>query len=258
MCFESLRSGLVSISFRKISASQLIEEVVKAGQQGIEWGGDVHVPHGDTRKAEQVARWTRDAGLETSAYGSYYRLADPESPEAEAVLDSAEALGAPTVRVWAGKRGSAEADAAYRDEVCRDAEKICALAARRNLRIALEYHDGTLTDSSDSAAALLERLPLENLDTLWQPPNGRPEEICEESLTRILPRISNLHVFHWGRGGWSERLTLSEGKERWKRYFTLLQNPPKSRWALLEFVKDDSLDQYHEDAQVLKALLCGE
>ncbi|MGA0333516.1 MAG: hypothetical protein ACO3N7_00525 [Kiritimatiellia bacterium] len=67
MSFDALRSGLVSITFRKISASQLIEEVVKAGQQGIEWGGDVHVPHGDTRKAEQVARWTRDAGLETAA-----------------------------------------------------------------------------------------------------------------------------------------------------------------------------------------------
>jgi hypothetical protein len=98
MPMPKIRSGLVSISFRKVEAGDLIEEVVKAGQRGIEWGGDVHVPHGDTRKAEQVARWTRDAGLESAAYGSYYRLADEDSPEIEAVLDSAEALAAPTVR----------------------------------------------------------------------------------------------------------------------------------------------------------------
>lgn len=250
-----IRCGLVSISFRNITASLLIEEVAKAGQAGIEWGGDVHVPHGDTRKAEQVARWTRDAGLETAAYGSYYRLADADSPDIGAVLDSAEALGAPTVRVWAGKKGSADADAAHRTEVRKDAERICALAAGRNLRIALEYHGGTLTDTSDSAAALLEALPLENLDSLWQPPNGQPEPVCEESLNRILPRISNVHVFHWGEEGWRDRKTLAEGRTRWRRYFDLLQADPKPRWALLEFVRGDELTQYHADAQVLREIV---
>lgn len=132
MDYSNIRTGLVSISFRKVAACDLIEEVVKAGQQGIEWGGDVHVPHGDTAKAEQVARWTRDAGLESAAYGSYYRL------------------------------------------------------AKRNLRIAFEYHGNSLTDSIDSAVELLDDLKIENLDSLWQPPNGQPEELCEESLLSIL------------------------------------------------------------------------
>lgn len=255
MSFENIRSGLVSISFRKISASDLIEEVVKAGQQGIEWGGDVHVPHGDTIKAERVASWTRDAGLEVAAYGSYYRLADEASPEIEAVLDAAEALGAPVIRVWAGKQASADADTAYRNAVKVDARQICARAAKRNLRIALEYHGNTLTDSMDSADDLLADLPLDNLDTLWQPPNGQPEEVCEESLNRILPRISNVHVFHWGKKEGTERYPLAEGRGRWSTYFELLQAEPKARWALLEYVKDDTLAQYHADAATLHDLL---
>jgi 3-dehydroshikimate dehydratase len=255
MPMPKIRSGLVSISFRKVEAGDLIEEVVKAGQRGIEWGGDVHVPHGDTRKAEQVARWTRDAGLESAAYGSYYRLADEDSPEIEAVLDSAEALAAPTMRVWAGKKASADADKTYREAVKSDARRICELAAKRQLRIAFEYHGNTLTDSIDSAADLFMDLPIENLDGLWQPPNGQPEDICEKSLNAILPRISNVHVFHWGKAGGSERLALAEGKARWTRYFELLAADPKPRWALMEFVKDDSLAQYHADASTLNEIL---
>lgn len=254
MAFENIRSGLVSISFRKLAAFDLIEEVVRAGQQGLEWGGDVHVPHGDTVKAERVARWTRDAGLETAAYGSYYRLADADSPEIEAVLDAAEALGAPTVRVWAGRKASAEADEVYRGAVMADARRICALAAKRQLRIAFEYHGNTLTDTVDSAAKLLDGLQIDNLDSLWQPPNGQPEAVCEESLQSILPRISNVHVFHWGEG-YHDRFPLAEGRERWIRYFELLQADPKPRWALMEFVKDDSLEQYYKDAASLHEIL---
>jgi len=256
MARSDLHPGLVSITFRGLSAEELIELVVRANQKGIEWGGDVHVPHGDTRKAEQVARWTRDAGLETAAYGSYYRLAEPDdSPDIEAVLDSAEALGAPTIRVWAGKQDSANADDAYRTAVEEDARRVCGLARNRGLRVALEYHANTLTDSIPSSVALLEALALDNLDTLWQPPNGQPEDVCEESLRSVLPRVSNIHVFHWGPGGWGDRYPLSEGTERWSNYFRILDEQPQPRWALMEFVPDDSTQQYLEDAAVLNRLL---
>ncbi|MDA3873681.1 MAG: TIM barrel protein [Kiritimatiellae bacterium] len=258
----TLKTGLVSISFRSFSASQLIEEVVKAGQQGLEWGGDVHVPHGNVKVAEQVARWTRDAGLETAAYGSYYRVGPTEdSPDIEAVLDSAEALGAPTVRVWAGTKASAEASPQDRQRIIEDTERICTLAAKRSIRIAFEYHGNTLTDDVESAVDLLEALPLKNLDSLWQPPNGQPEDICEKSLRRILPRVSNVHVFHWGKGGGADRHLLSEGKERWTRYFQILAEDPKPRWALQEFAKDDLITNYHQDARILHELVqsasCG-
>lgn len=251
-----IQPGIVSITFRNLSPEDLIREVTSAGLRGIEWGGDVHVPHGDVAKAEQVAALTGEAGLEVAAYGSYYRLGETvDNPAFQAVLDSALALGAPTIRVWAGRTGSAEADETTWQRVTEDARRVCALAAAEGIRICLEYHGGTLTDTIDSSTALLEALPLENLDTLWQPPNGKADDHCEVSLRAVLPRCSNLHVFHWGPGGWKDRHPLAEGTQRWTRFFDIATSIPTQRWALLEFVKGDSLEQFHADARVLREVL---
>ena len=42
--------------------------------EGIEWGGDVHVPPGDEARARDVAALTREAGLE--AYDEVSALSD--------------------------------------------------------------------------------------------------------------------------------------------------------------------------------------
>jgi len=251
MASPYFRTGLVSITFRTYTPEDLIDLVVKAGQEGIEWGGDVHVPHGDTSRAGEVGQLTRDAGLSVAAYGSYYRAAETvDTPEFEAVLDTALALGAPTIRVWAGKRGSAEADEAYRKAVKDDLARICALAAEEKVRVALEYHGNTLTDHEDSARELLESLQIPNLDSLWQPPNGETLEHCLASLEDMLPHVSNVHVFHWGKG-WSDRFALEEGADRWSAYLSRLARPEDPRWALLEFVKGDDPQQYLRDAETL-------
>lgn len=260
MAGSFFRTGLVSISFRTLAPEAVIGWVVKAGQEGIEWGGDVHVPHGDVGRAEAVGRWTREAGLAVAAYGSYYRAGEPEgekNPGFGAVLASAVALGAPTIRVWAGGRGSADADAGYRAGVKEDLARICALAADAGVRVALEYHGGTLTDDAESARELLESLRAENLDSLWQPPNGRSVEACLESLETVLPHVSNVHVFHWGERGWADRLMLAEGAERWAAYLSRLVRPGAPRWALLEFVKGDDPEQYVRDAATLRAWVEG-
>ena len=132
-------SGLVSISFRKLTPPQIIELVARAGLGGIEWGGDVHAPHGDVPRAKEVRRWTVDAGLKVTSYGSYYHVADEASLTFEAVLESAVALGAPLVRVWAGRRGSDDADPAYRGSVVEETRRIADLAQTVGVRIAFEF-----------------------------------------------------------------------------------------------------------------------
>ena len=51
---KDLKTGLVSITFREKSPEEIVGLVVEAGLDGIEWGGDVHVPHGDLAKAREV------------------------------------------------------------------------------------------------------------------------------------------------------------------------------------------------------------
>lgn len=39
-----IKTGMTSVTFRKKSAENVIALVKEAGLDGIEWGGDIHVP----------------------------------------------------------------------------------------------------------------------------------------------------------------------------------------------------------------------
>jgi len=247
--------GLVSITFRKLSCAEIVALVAKAGFKGIEWGGDVHVPHGDMAVARDVRRMTEDAGLVVAAYGSYYRAAESEKEGLafEQVLASAKALGAPTIRIWAGKQGSDKADAAYRRAVVEDACRVAALAAAENITISLEYHGNTLTDTNASAQRFLREADHPNVFTYWQPPVGMPQAECVAGLKAILPRLTNLHTFYWittdaGR----EKRPLAEGKTAWAAYLEAARSTGRDHYALIEFVYQDTPEQFLADAAALK------
>lgn len=125
-----IQTGLLSVTFRQLSPLEIIQLVAQAGLQAIEWGGDIHVPHGDVKRAKEVKNWTESAGITIASYGSYYRVGctNKEGLTFEQVLESASALHAPAIRVWAGDQGSALADDAWWDKVITDAARIADLA----------------------------------------------------------------------------------------------------------------------------------
>jgi 3-dehydroshikimate dehydratase len=250
----SIVPGLVSITFRQLAPDAVIRAAAEAGLRAIEWGGDVHVPHGNFAVARAVGRATRAAGLAVACYGSYYRAAVSEAgagPRFDAVLDTAVALEAPCVRVWAGNRAAADADADWRARVVEDLRHVCERAAAADVIVALEYHDGTLTDTDESALALLVAVDRPNLKTLWQPPHGKTREQCVASLAGVLPYLQHLHVFHWCPES-RARLPLQAGSSRWEAYLALAATGGKdSLYALLEFVRADDPENLAGDARVL-------
>jgi sugar phosphate isomerase/epimerase len=256
-----IRGGLVSVSFRKLSAREIIDLVVRAGLEGIEWGGDVHVPHGDASTAREVAAMTRDAGLTVAAYGSYYRAGEPptgDNPDFAAVLNSAARLGAPTIRVWSGRRPSQAADHAYRGLVLADLRRIGALAAAHQIVVTCEHHGHTLTDSPASARDLYAALKGQNVEAYWQPSPERSVGENAAGLMELLPRLVNLHLFHWiSANGRSERCPLAAGRADWERYLRLAKSTGRPHWALLEFFKDDRAEQFSDDATTLRSWLAG-
>jgi len=250
--------GLVSVTFRSLAPKEIIRLAVQAGVQTIEWGGDVHVPPGEINRAHEVGYWTREAGLMVSAYGSYYRLSGDwhGNTSFERVLASAVALGVPTIRVWAGTKGSSDCSPEERRAVIDDALRVAEMAARTGITISLEYHAGTLTDTRDSVRELLGELVHPNIEFFWQPPNGEPVEACVERLCDVLPRLRNIHVFHW----WPtprERHQLTEGEARWRTYIDIIRESGRSVDFLLEFVLNDSHGQFLDDAATLRRWLEG-
>jgi len=255
-----IRSGLVSITFRKLSPRAIIELVTRADLTGIEWGGDVHVSHGKISVAREVAQMTRDAGLLVAAYGSYYRVGVSEADGLafERVLESAITLGAPTVRVWAGNRGSADADEGYRAAVIEDARRIAVLAHAAGITVSFEYHRNTLTDTNASAHQLLEEVGHPNVRTYWQPPVAMSPAECLKGLDAASDYLSNAHVFQWAATSLTataDRRPLAEGAGVWRQYLERIAATDRAHFALLEFVRDDAPEQFLADARILSAWL---
>jgi 3-dehydroshikimate dehydratase len=248
--------GLVSVTFRRLQVESIVELATEARLRSIEWGGDIHVPHGDVSKAAQVRKLCEDAGIAISAYGSYYRAwaSEKSGVDFSSILDTAQALATSTIRVWAGNLASAAAPPGFQEAVVADLKRICQLAAPRNCSISLEFHGGTLTDNAATTRALIDSVALPNLTSYWQPPVGIPTAQCLAGLKSVLPYLQNLHVFHW----WPDqqhRLSLSEGQDQWRQYLSASADVAKPRHASLEFVRDDDPEQFRRDAKTLLNLL---
>lgn len=250
------KSGLVSVTFRSLSVPDIIDLAVEARLDVLEWGGDIHVPAGDIAHARDVRRWTEDAGLYCAAYGSYYRLGQGEATGTafEPIVETAVALGAPTIRVWTGTKGSDETTAVERKAIVEDARRCADLAWARGVTVSLEYHGGTLTDRRESVRSLMEEVSAPGLEFLWQPTNEAPEEECVERLIEVLPRLRHVHVFHWWPSA-ADRRPLVEGEACWKQYLQVLRKKGTPVPCLLEFVRDDSPEQFLQDAATLRRWL---
>ncbi len=245
--------GLVSITFRQLSVTEIITRCNAAKLTGIEWGGDIHVPHGDLPTATAVAQQTRDAGLHVSAYGSYYRAGHDADLPAESVVATAQKLGAPIIRIWAGHQHSVDADADYWHHVAQDCRKIAILAADVGIKIALEWHQKTLTDTAAAATRLIAAVNHPNLSTFWQPRVKTNVDDNLEDMAAALPHLIGLHVFNWGIHT-AARLPLADAASAWNRY---LDEVPATTtcYASLEFVPHDDPELLNQEAAALHLCL---
>lgn len=245
-----IRSGLASITFRQLSVAEIVAATRAAQLAGIEWGGDIHVPPGDLARARETRQRTLEAGLAVSSYGSYFRLGEPDFSR---ILETATALDAPTIRVWAGRQGSAETSDADRQTIVAAAHEIGEQARAAELTIGLEMHAGTLTDTPASAARLLTEIQHPNVRLYWQPYHFLSPDENLASIDLLAPWLSNFHVFHWSPD--TVRFPLADGADRWRAYLQSAGNLAGDRWALLEFSLDDNLSVFQRDAIVLKDLV---
>ncbi len=234
-----MKKGLVSITFRKYGVEKIVDICKQAGLQYIEWGGDIHVPSGDTSAAGKAAKLCADNGLIPVGYGSYYNAADGFSAFLPA-LESAKTLGAQYIRIWAGR--SREYDQSDADNIKKAVDE----AKRYGVAVSLECHRKTMTENVDNALRLSEECGC----LLHFQPN--PDISHKENL-RILqktkPYLCACHVFAWDKG--DIRLPLSAHAGRWSEYAATAGDVP----FLLEFVQNDSETALCIDAKTLENIL---
>lgn len=261
MAFENITPGLMSVTFRSLTVERIIDLALAANLKAIGWSGDVHVPDDNLGQVAKVGRLTRQAGLEVASYCSYYCAGASEQKRSgpfDQVGAAAVALGAPFVRVWAGNKGSGHTSSEEFEKIVLDTQRIADKAAQKNLKIAFEYHTNTLTDSAESALKLIRAVDRNNVKLNWQPPNPMDFASRLESLHQVAGFLGNLHVFHWqmNESKAIERLALKQGAQDWKNYFKQVDTKRnKPCYAMIEFVKDNTQQQFLEDATVLCSII---
>lgn len=250
---SGLRPGLCSVTFRARSPEAVIDAAVAARLDGIEWGGDVHVPPGDEASASALAARCADAGVACPSYGSYLAAGKSARHRVAPVLATAVALGAANVRVWCPFGAPPGSDADLFTRAADDLAAWSAEAAELALSVSTEFHVDTFTETAESTAALLEAAGRPaNLFTYWQPVRGRP---LEAEAAMVHADVSHVHVFHWADDG--DRRPLGEG-ERWPALLEGLSARTRfagDRYAFLEFVRAERTEQLVADAGVLRTWL---
>jgi sugar phosphate isomerase/epimerase len=260
----TIAPGLCSITFRSLTADEVLALAVRAGVEGIEWGADGHVPHGGGPHVAALATRCRDAGVEVVSYGSYLGFGPAEGNERDevaAVLDSAQALGAPMVRIWTEFGVTPESPADDRRRVTERTARLADAIGARGLIAALEFHPGTLTHTAASANELLDEVAQSNLRTHWQPDPALPADDALGELALVADRLAHVHTFTWGPAGIGDRRPLADGAELWRAALALTDRKgaalPSRRFALCEYVRNDDPEQFVADVRILQHWLNG-
>lgn len=255
-----LKTGLVSVSFRKLSPETIIDMVKKAGLYGIEWGGDIHVPAGDIACAKSVSSQMKAAGLETLAYGSYYYLGANEDykTEFQKVIDSATALKAPVIRIWGGKKVSSVLTVEERAALVQETKELCDMLKGTGIDLAFEFHNNTITDTAESAVRLMNEVNRDNLYLYYQPNRHNVAlgeaalSHCLKELNMVMPYLYHVHAYHFNAQ--NEKCLLEDGYSDFVEYIRAIHSAGKTPAVMIEFCLNDSVENFYRDAKTIQKI----
>lgn len=251
-----MRLGLVSTTFRQLEAEDIIKFAKKMKIDAIEWSADKHVTAGDLRRAEQVRELCCDADVAIAAYGSLYHVGATDSPAASfaAVLQTAKALSAGNIRVWAGVKPSDKAGDEDLMRFLHEARLIADMAGEEGMTLSFEYHPNTLFDNYIIVNGLLDKMARSNVRLNWQPNQTTSMIYNIYELKMLLRHIQNVHVFY--RSALNECLPLIEGKDSWQQYIKILKTND-DRVLLLEHIPGGGQEALENDFTLLRELAAG-
>jgi len=256
-----IRVGISSVCYRNTPAETIIASTCAAGLAGIEWSADTHAPHGDIQRAETLMMATLRAGLTVSAYGSFYRLGMnvDQAASFDAVLQSARRLQAPVIRIWAttdpARRNAIRKKTAHHGTVGVDASPqpatsgklvdqaraLADIVGKFGITLCLEPHDSSLIPDYASLESLVIETAHPFFKACWTPLNSFATVSVRASVEKMAPLVSLVH-FRAGRllgetdpvqheSPCLAMLDILVEKERGSNL---------DRWALIEFLEDDS------------------
>lgn len=241
--------GLVSVSFRKKTPKEILEAMMTAGLDCIEWGSDIHAPANDSDKLNNIVSLQNEYGIRCCSYGTYFRLGESSSEELDLYIKAAKLLGTNIIRIWCGSKGSEKYSEAEKRCLFNAAACAAKAAEKSDVILCLECHNGTFTDELDSALEILRATNSQSLQMYWQPNQYKKAEDNLLYAKEIANYVKTVHVFNWNG---CMRLPLEKAIDIWKSYVKLIG---VDKTFLLEFMPDNRLRSLPKEAEALKKIL---
>jgi sugar phosphate isomerase/epimerase len=238
---------MTSVTFREKTIEEITALAKSAGLSMIEWGADRHVLPLDFDAVKNARIQMEKNELLCPSYGSYYRMIEKDEDAFRAICKTSQALGAGIVRTWLGRTGSERITHEQYATLLEETKKLSAIAAEYGQTLAFEFHGKTLNDNGESSVAFLADCAKENVKTYWQPLSYSDNE---KNLSLVLPYLCAVHVFTWDDD--HKRYPLADGTQQWKKYLQILKDADISTKLIMEFVKNDTAEQFLTDAAVLR------
>lgn len=241
--------GLCSVSFRKSSPTEILEEMKKVGLEHIEWGSDIHAPADDEESLLNLIKLQREYGVTSSSYGTYFKVGVHSAEELLPYIRAAKLLGTSVLRIWAGEKNSEDFTKEEKEEFFNNCRLLASIARREGVTLCTECHNKTYTNCFQSTLELIHAVNSPHFQTYWQ-----PNQFCDEAYnlaaaTSLSPYAKNVHVFHWNE---KEKFPLARGKEIWKKYLNCFSG---NQTLLLEFMPDKKIESLQNEANTLRSIL---
>jgi sugar phosphate isomerase/epimerase len=225
---------------------------------------------------DSTKRMLRDAGLDLVSLGSYYRPesvssaggsatgetaggsaasgdADRETRPAS-VLRAAAELEAPLVRIWAGSRNYDEYAPHERESIYDQIRLFADDAAKAGIRIVLERHNKTLTNSWMSAGEVIRAIGHDAVALCYQVPYPVPaaelSTMVADDCTRLLPLCEHAHLQNYTEkpDGSLPRTLLDRGVVDYAGFSAAARAAGYSGWAMVEFIPPERGDLSEDQA----------
>ncbi|SEP02838.1 Sugar phosphate isomerase/epimerase [Halogranum amylolyticum] len=232
--------GLCTISNKEMDVLDVIDAAVDAGYDGVEvWGGD-HVSNDKDAECTAIRERVETHELSIPVYGSYLRPGtDAFADQLTHELEVAVTLGADLVRVWAGNQEWQDHHDHHLDAVVADLREAADSAAERNLAITVEKHEGTLTNTTEGARRVIERVSHPHCGLNYQPLFGMNAATIASESRELAPISNNVHLQAVPEQGGRKRCLLANAFYDVGTVIRVFQDAGFDGFANVEFVTDD-------------------
>jgi sugar phosphate isomerase/epimerase len=264
----AIRVIMCTLAWREKLLDYALSVAQKLDFDGVEiWGREPHVPERfDENRLRATRKQLEATHLTPYALGSYLRLGatrnDHSAVQLGDTLHIARWLKTPLVRVWVSDVPSRSASETVWSQAVAEAQQASERAAKLDLMLVAEMHAGTLADTAEAAAHLVQAVDRPNFRLNYQIASVRDGQTPEQRLETVLPWVAHVHAQNFEQLAAHEadpvrRVPLSVGVASYPRLVGMLRDVGYQGCVAVEFAFDETGDKraaLREDLAFLKSL----